>query len=140
MEAVAEWLRSMDQFIIEPARLPRINACVVELNDRYDDEWLIDAHSVAFTIRSFTTVVTHAFLKPPRASMEANLSKQPKGNDDTLSSLNTAIDDLEFARATAGAKAVRDTFTSTSGLLTTIRVGFLLALPGWSLADVCRTR
>ena len=72
--------------------------------------------------------------------MEANLSKQPKGNDDTLSSLNTAIGDLEFARATVGAKAVRDAFTSTSGLLTTIRVGFPPALPGRSLADVRRSR
>ena len=53
----------------------------------------------------------------------ATKSQQPKGQDDALSSLNVAIDDLDLAKSVSTITPAKAAFDSTSVLLSTIRVG-----------------
>lgn len=48
-----------------------------------------------------------------------------KGRDGVLLSLNAAIDTLDLARDTTGAKPAKDVLVSASLLLVAIRVGFV---------------
>ena len=66
--------------------------------------------------------------------------RQGKKPDDALRSLNAAIDTLDLARDNATLKSAKDSFHSTSALLTTIRVCFLTFHVLRLLTDICRTR
>ena len=52
-------------------------------------------------------------------------SKQPKGRDGTLSSLNVAIEALNLAKEASSVTPAKAVFGSVSILLTMIRVRFL---------------
>ena len=67
-------------------------------------------------------------------------SQRQKGRDSVLSSLNVAIDGLNFAKEVTSVTPAKIVFTSTSILLTTIRVCFLPVHVDRFLANVCRTR
>lgn len=60
-------------------------------------------------------------------------SKLPKERDGALPSLTAAIDTLGLARDTTVTKPAKDAFVSAGVLLTTIRVGLLLAHAGCQL-------
>ena len=66
--------------------------------------------------------------------------RQAKKPDDALRSLNTAIDALDLARDNATLKQAKDSFSSTSALLTAIRVCFLPFHILQLLTDIRRTR
>ena len=66
--------------------------------------------------------------------------QQGKKLDDALRSLNTAIDALDLARDNATLKQAKDSFHSTSVLLTTIRVCFLPFHILQLLTDIRRIR
>ena len=53
-------------------------------------------------------------------------SRRQKRRDDSLPSLNAAIDALNLARETTNVKPAKDWFYAADTLLTTIRVSFLL--------------
>ena len=70
----------------------------------------------------------------------ATKSQQPKGREDTLSSLNTAIDAINLAKDVSTIPPAKAAFDSASVFLATIRVRFLQVQVGQLPADVCRTR
>ena len=55
----------------------------------------------------------------------ATKSQQPKGREDTLPSLNTAIDAISLAKDVSTIPPAKAAFDSASVLITTIRVRFL---------------
>jgi hypothetical protein len=67
-------------------------------------------------------------------------SKQLKGPDGSIASLNAAIGTLDLARDTTSVKPVKEAFGSASLLLTTIRVRFPPAHAGRLLTDARRIR
>ena len=69
----------------------------------------------------------------------ATNSQRPEGQDGILSSLNVAIDALNLAKETSSVIPAKAAFASTSDLLATIRVSFLLVHVGRLLANVHRT-
>ena len=66
-------------------------------------------------------------------------SQRPMGQEDTLSSLNAAIDALNIAKEASRIIPAKAVFNSTNALLIAIRVGFLQVHVGRLLADVYRT-
>jgi len=54
--------------------------------------------------------------------------RRPKGQDGALSSLNVAIDALNLTKEASDTTPAKAAFDSTSVLLTTIRVSFLVAM------------
>jgi len=67
-------------------------------------------------------------------------SRQQKGSDGALSSLNGAIEALDLARENSGITQARTAFGSVGALLVVIRVGFLLAPINQPLANVVYRR
>ena len=70
----------------------------------------------------------------------ADKTQRPKGRDDSLSSLNIAIDGLNLAKEATDIALAKAAFTSTGVLLTMIRVGFSPVYVGRLLANAYRTR
>jgi len=66
----------------------------------------------------------------------ATKTQQPKGRDDALSSLNTAINVLNRAGGATSVTEARAAFTSAGVLLTMIRVGFIPVRVSRLLANV----
>ena len=58
----------------------------------------------------------------------ADKSKQPKGEDNALSSLNMAVDELDRAKGATSLTSAKTAFTSAGVLLATIRVRVSLRL------------
>jgi len=86
----------------------------------------------------FTTVLTiHRF---PQLSCILTMATGTQGQNDVLSSLNTAIGALNLAKESTGVTPARTAFTSASALLTLIKVGSLPVSVGKLPADMCRTR
>jgi len=67
------------------------------------------------------------------------MATEAQGQNDTLSSLNTAIDALDLAKDATGVTPTRAAFTSASALLTLIKVRFPQIYVGRLSANVCRT-
>ena len=67
-------------------------------------------------------------------------SQRLEGPDGTLSSLNTAIDNLDLARDKSSVKPAKDAIDSAHLLLTTIRVRFLPLNFGRLPTDVRRVQ
>jgi len=68
------------------------------------------------------------------------MATETQGQNDTLSSLNTAIDALNLAKDATGVTPARTAFTSASVLLALIKVRFLPICVHRLLTDVRRTR
>ena len=67
------------------------------------------------------------------------MAAETQGQNDTLSSLNTAIDVLNLAKESTGVIPARSAFTSASVLLTMVKVGSLPVSVSRLLANERRT-
>lgn len=64
----------------------------------------------------------------PYSSIMTDTSRQLKGRNDVLSSLNTAIDALNRAKGATSMRSAKVAFTSTNVLLAAIKVSFLRSM------------
>jgi len=92
----------------------------------------------SFLVRSDSSPQYASCTTSSQLSCNLTMTTETQGQNDTLSSLNTAIDALNLAKESTGVIPARSAFTSASVLLTMVKVGSLPVSVGRLLANVRR--